>query len=138
MQISQRKCDSCSKCCDGWLRGSAYGHHFYPGKPCHFSCNGCTIYADRPVDPCQIYQCEWLTNDEFPVWMRPDLCNVITTKRKKDTIEYYEICETGKKLDSAVLSWFVIWALSNQKNILYQLDGGFNRIGSNEFLQLTI
>lgn len=134
--MAQRTCDGCSKCCEGALRGHAYQHNFYPGKPCHFLGEGCSIYADRPKDPCQDYKCEWLASDELPMWMRPDLCNVITTKRVKNGVEYYDIVEAGKKLDSAVLSWFVMWALSTQKNIMYQLDGGFNRIGSAEFLAL--
>ena len=137
MQIPPRKCDSCSKCCDGWLHSSAYGHDFYPGKPCHFSCNGCTIYADRPVDPCQTYQCEWLANDEFPAWMRPNLCNAIVTKREHKGIHYYDLAEAGQTLDATVLSWFVLWALNGKKNIMYRIKGSPTRIGSPEFLTMT-
>jgi len=134
--MTERTCDGCTKCCEGTLHGKAYQHSFYPGKPCHFLSKGCTIYANRPEDPCQIYKCEWLASEELPMWMRPDLCHAITTKRTINNIEYYEILEAGKVLDSAVLSWFILWALNSKKNLAYQIQGGLNKIGSSEFLAL--
>lgn len=136
--MTKRTCDGCSKCCEGVVNGVAHGYDFYPGKPCHFLGKGCTIYADRPVSPCHEYECAWLESDELPMWMRPDMCNVLVTRREKDGIEYFDIREAGKKLDAAVLSWFVIWALKGQRNILYQIDGGLNKIGSNEYLALQL
>jgi len=71
------------------------------------------------------------------MWMRPDLCHAITTLKMQDGIEYYEVLEAGKQLDSAVLSWFIMWALNNKHNLLYEVQGGKNRIGSIDFLALT-
>jgi hypothetical protein len=50
------------------------------------------------------------------------------------TIEVYDMSECGVKVDSTVLSFLIIWALNNKKNLRYRVDGGINRIGSPEFL----
>lgn len=133
-----RSCDECSKCCEGWFAGTAHGHSFYPGKPCHFLGKGCTIYENRPEKPCKTFNCEWLVNNELPAWMRPDMCNAILKKRTHEGIEFYDLVEAGQKLDSAVLSWFIIWSLNNHKNLNYSINGGRNKIGAPEFLALQI
>ena len=132
--MSNRSCDGCAKCCEGWLRGEAYGHAFYPGRPCFFLNKKCSIYDNRPKDPCRSFKCAWLDSDTFPYWMKPDLVNAIITRRTVNNIEYYEICEAGGTLDSVTLNWLIQWALNNKKNILYSINGGANRIGSDEFL----
>lgn len=133
-----RTCDGCSECCKGWLIGSALGHSFYPGKPCHFLQKSCSIYEERPEDPCRSYKCHWLAENDLPMWMRPDLCGAVITRRQHGEIEYFEIVECGKKLDSSVLSWIVLWALNNSKNIKYQIDRGWNRIGNKQFLEAPL
>lgn len=133
-----RTCDGCAECCKGWLSGNSYGHDFYPGKPCFFLQKSCSIYEKRPDDPCKSYRCHWLSSNDLPMWMRPDLSNALVTYRKYDNVEYFEILECGKKMDSSVLSWFIIWALNNQKNIKYQISGGFNKIGTEEFMNAPV
>lgn len=70
--------------------------------------------------------------------MRPDLSNALVTKRIHENIEYFEIIECGQKMDSSVLSWFIVWALNNVKNLKYQIDGGFTKIGTEEFMKASI
>jgi hypothetical protein len=41
-------------------------------------------------------------------------------------------------MDSKVLSWLVIWALNNGKNLKYQIDGGWSRIGAKEFMEARL
>jgi hypothetical protein len=60
--------------------------------------------------------------------MRPDLSKVIVTIRMQDNEEWVVVHEAGQKIDSAVLSWILIWAKNNHKNIKYQVDGGWNWI----------
>jgi len=134
----KRTCDGCSECCKGWLHGSAMSHNFYPGKPCYFLQKTCSIYENRPIDPCKSYKCHWLNTDDLPMWMRPDLSNALVTLRVFNNIEFYEILECGQKMDSSVLSWFIVWALNNGKNLKYQIDGGFTKIGNKEFMNAPI
>lgn len=72
------------------------------------------------------------------MWMRPDMSKIIVTKRSVQNIEFFEAIECGDKMDSSVLSYLTIWALNNNKNIKYQVGGGWNKIGSKEFLEAQI
>lgn len=130
----KRTCDGCAECCKGWLRGQAYNHDFYPGKPCFFLQKTCSIYENRPKNPCETYKCHWLNSDDMPMWMRPDMIKAVVTERNLDGIQYFDIKECGEKLDSTVLSWLVLWALNTNKNIRYEIDGGWTNIGSKDFL----
>jgi hypothetical protein len=135
---ADRQCDTCSECCKGWLFGNAYGHDFYPGKQCFYLQDKCTIYETRPVSPCSAYKCHWLETEDLPVWMRPDLSKVIVTHREVKGFWFYDITECGQTIRSDVLSWMTMWALNNGKNIRYQVNGGFNKIGSKQFLEASI
>ena len=129
-----RSCDGCTKCCDGWLHGEAYGHKFYPGRKCHFvTCNGCSIYEKRPEIPCRTFRCVWLDDQNVPEWMKPSLSNVLITQRTIKNIKYLEVFETGQKIDSSALSWLIQYCLSKKINVKYQVDGGWNWVGSSEF-----
>lgn len=132
-----RHCDGCKKCCEGWLAGTAHNIDFYPGKPCHFLSNkrGCTIYNNRPDEPCKSYQCEWTVNSNIPEWMKPDEINVIITRRSVNGIEFWDVMEAGSKLDVSVLNWLYIYCINNQQNSVYRINGGFNYIGTDEFIQ---
>ena len=135
----KRTCDSCTACCQGHLTGNAHGHNFQPGKPCFFvGEKSCSIYSDRPAEPCKSFKCEWLASDYLPMWMRPDLSKVIVVRRLKDNEEWIEIKEAGQKLDSAVLSWMTIWAANNNKNLRYQVDGGWNWVKFNQTTQNAV
>lgn len=137
IKAEPRTCGTCTKCCEGWLHGSAYGKPFWRGRPCHYFSGGkCSIYGQHPEDPCKSFRCQWLSNEEVPGWMKPDEVSAILVKRRKDNIDYLEITEAGEKLRSEVLSWAVMHALRNKLNLHYFIDGGSNRIGSPEFLAL--
>lgn len=133
LRVKKRQCGDCTKCCEGWLEADIYGHKMFPGQSCHFlekGCNGCTIYSQRPQDPCKEYSCEWLDNSEnFPEWLKPSNSGVIITKRippEGEEHAIYHVVETGKKMDSSVLNWLIHWALKNQVNIQYQIEGKFH------------
>jgi len=132
-----RNCEGCTMCCQGWLHGSAYEHTFYSGKPCHFVCEkGCSIYNERPEDPCKSYTCAWLNDLNFPEWFKPNLSKVICTWRQWKPENYYlEVSECGEKIDSKILSWLFMKYVNNLYNFKYQLDGGWNYVGQQEFLE---
>ena len=111
--MDKRQCGSCTKCCEGYLEGSVLGHSFFPGKPCHFVTigQGCTQYAKRPKDPCQVYKCSWVTDMELPEWMKPDKINAIVDVRDINGIAYLQVHETGGILRSDVLSWLIKYVL---------------------------
>lgn len=133
-----RQCGDCTKCCEGYLVGEALGKTFFRGKPCHFVAigTGCTVYAKRPKDPCVTYKCQWLVNSDIPEYMKPSLIDTIIDKRKtKSGIEYLNVIEAGTTLSAGVLSNLLMYALGNKINISWEIEGGKNWIGSEEFLQ---
>jgi len=95
--------------------------------------NGCAIYKDRPEDPCKTYKCEWLVNNKIPYWMKPDKANIIITARKNELFEYLSVEETGSVISAKILNWLILYALSNQINLEYNVEGGTSRIGEIDF-----
>jgi hypothetical protein len=136
--MDKRACGTCTKCCEGYLAGEALGHTFFQGKPCHFIAigKGCSVYAKRPKDPCQSYKCEWLTNVNIPEWMKPNDIDAIIDMRKIEGIEYLSIKEAGSPMQARVLSWIFQYALNNNLNIKWEIDGGINWVGSPDFIAL--
>jgi len=70
--------------------------------------------------------------------MKPDLVNIIIVKREVENIIFYEVVEAGSTMDSKTLNWLVQWAINTGNNIVYQIQGGPNRFGSQEFLKANI
>ena len=67
--------------------------------------------------------------------MRPDLSKVILTRETINGIPYVSIKEAGQKIDSSILNWiFTQYAEDKFENIRYQIDGGWNWMGSQEFV----
>jgi hypothetical protein len=133
----KRECGECNICCKGWLKGEAYGHKFYPSQPCFFLGKNCTIHEIRP-DVCKKFNCEWLKNDNFPEWMKPNISNVIIAPRVQNNILYYIAIETGKKIDIIVLNWLIQEILKRGLNLYYYIEGVGYKIGSQDFIDLKI
>jgi len=134
-----RQCGTCTACCEGWLEGEAYGYNFFSGKMCHYKGeNNCTIYKNRPEEPCKTYKCEWLVNHSIPEWMKPSLSKVIITKRLKKGITYLEVIEAGQKIDSTVLNWLFVEHLKGTiPNLAYKVNNGQNYLGSQDFIEMV-
>ena len=134
-----RSCDGCNACCEGWLYGEAHGHKFWAGNKCHFldtQNKRCSIYADRPNEPCKSFKCTWLTNENVPEWLKPNQSKVILVDSNRNGISYLSVTEAGQKLDAEILSWiFINFARGNIVNVAYQVSGGWNYIGSNDFIK---
>lgn len=140
-----RECGSCTKCC-GWLIGEAHGHKFWPGRKCHFvTSSGCSIYEKRPERPCKSFKCVWLGDDNFPIsvdtipmWMKPDQTDIIMIWKPNEDpdLSYIQVIEAGSFMKADVLSWIIHYALNNNLNISYQVNGGWNKIGNQKFLGL--
>lgn len=130
-----RDCNGCVACCEGWLTGESHGHYFQPGRPCFFKCeSGCSIYEERPQDPCKNFNCEWLCNMEIPEWMKPNLSKVIITRFPWKNGFYLTITEAGQKIDSVVLNWLFHYHYTTNIPIKVQVSGGWMNYGTKEFL----
>tara|TARA_R110000803_G_scaffold34061_1_gene74514 strand:- start:61 stop:495 length:435 start_codon:yes stop_codon:yes gene_type:complete len=139
----KRECGSCSTCCEGWVHGEAHGYPFYPGRPCHFmkktSKGGCSIYKNRPQDPCKLFKCGWLENPKlFPEWLKPELSKLIIVSEIKEGHQYYIFKNCGEELSAKFLDWIVVFSLTNKKNVIYYLEGRLRKLGSPQFCSLDI
>ena len=138
LPVINRSCGECRKCCEGWLSGDIYGKPMFKGQACHYlGGDGCTIYEQRPEDPCKSYTCSWLDSDIFPMWLKPSMTDVIISRRRVAAdvnILYYAIMEAGSKIDSVVLNWLIQWAMSSGNNMHYEVSGKSYMIGTKEFV----
>lgn len=137
---SKRECEDCTSCCEGWLSGSVNGRSFYPGKPCHFARpgEGCTVYEDRPQDPCISFNCLWKTDMDVPEWMKPSLSKTILTYRltKFNKIKYLALVPAGADITTEVLSWFITWTAERGENIVWYLkNGSIQFLGDPDFCE---
>lgn len=136
--VMEKSCSGCTACCSGTLSGEAHGRHFWKGRPCHYvTTSGCSIYEQRPENPCKTFECGYLKFDWMPHWMRPDQSGVIFVLREtqKSKTLYIEVSEYIGKMKPEVMSFIFISYVSGAfQNITYQVDGGWNRVGSKEFL----
>lgn len=152
----KKECGECSACCSGALSGTAHGHHFFKGRPCFFlKQTGCSIYENRPENPCVNYKCSYLAEAFFPEWMRPDKCGYIATPRvhrylervkegdqerdEERFIAYVQLVEYEGPTTAKVLWWFVEKHLEGAiPNLLIEIEGGYHRMGSLEFLKAKL
>lgn len=128
--IPERQCGDCQACCEGWLHANIYGEFMYPGKPCHFiGDKGCSIYKNRPEDPCKNYKCMWLEDNTIPGHFKPNKIGTILTKRRIKGINYIEASDAGKKIDSSLLAWL----MNSGANFTYSIERQPHWFGSHEF-----
>jgi Fe-S-cluster containining protein len=139
---SDRKCEECTMCCQGWLKADIYGHTLLPGSPCHFLGKTCTIYKDRP-NVCREYKCVWLedSNYSIPEWMKPSLSNVIISRRrwgKNNEHIYWIVLECGKTMRAEILHWIINFCDVNRIDLEYQFNDQIHRRGCAEFKEYCI
>lgn len=157
--VISRECGECTACCEGWLGGVIRGHEMDRNKPCHFlGCKNtrCTIYEERPEEPCRNFNCVWLKNNDVPEWMKPSLSKVIIKEcvyemqmrqagfgsgsyllenaaTQTNRGKFWYVVEAGETISGPVLSWLVQFALKREIPILYQVNGVREAIGPPEF-----
>lgn len=141
--VDGRSCQDCTKCCEGHLRADIKGNFMGVKddgtvQPCIFVSrgSGCNDYENRPINPCRVFKCDWLTNEQMPESFKPNRSNAIFTTRTVNGIEYMKLIEAGRKLDSEVLSWAIEYALMNNINFSWRVLDNIFWIGSEEFNEM--
>ena len=132
--IIKKSCGSCTKCCEGWLAADIKGHNMYPGKPCFFVeiDKGCTIYKDRPKDPCVEFSCGWKEIEDMPDEFKPEKSGVIVVSKNRLN-GYIVLTKAPNNPTPQLLSWAIIYAKSKNKNILWYVDNKSWWLGDEEF-----
>jgi len=131
-----KKCGECTKCCDGWLHANIKGQVLSPGNGCMFLTinpeGSCSIHNERPIKPCQIFSCIWLTND-MPEELKPSISGVIAMNNKVDGIPYVFLVNAPNYPNKQLVNWF---KEHNRYNNLLYFDTSDNLVyfGDNKFM----
>jgi hypothetical protein len=135
----KRECGECTRCCEGWLTGTIRGHDMCPGTKCHFLVKDrCSIYADRPQEPCRVFNCGWLQNADVPDWLYPLISKVIIKERfwgENNDKKWWQLTDCGQSIDAATLAWFAEHNNKTGISMSYFCEetGAVHAIGSPEF-----
>lgn len=91
------------------------GHRMDLNNPCFFLKGigqGCADYDNRPTDPCKIFRCGWLQDDDdtIPEWMQPNISNVIILMRWVDDKKVLKLRQCGEPVNGKTIAWFFDWA----------------------------
>lgn len=139
-----RVCGTCTECCGGALALNVYGQEVSPGTPCRFmvKCGGCSIYEDRPVEPCSTYKCLWLSNEDVPDWLKPEVSGAIFDIRNIGTATCLFLSPCGENLidngyvkylegyDLDIISWGIEYAKSKNLDFAWYFRGKYFYVGS--------
>ncbi|MEJ2385707.1 MAG: hypothetical protein P8Y54_15225 [Xanthomonadales bacterium] len=128
--MNQRTCGPCTACCQGWL--SSKKLDMRPGQACrHLAKSGCSIYPDRPEEPCVRFVCGWLQDAEtYPDKLRPDRSGVIMlTDRKWHNWDVIRAVPAGREVPRETLPFLRQLAERTGKPVLFyerlESDGEF-------------
>lgn len=132
-----RSCGSCTACCDGWLRIEVAGHKVDRGHPCPFSSgHHCTIYEERPKDPCGAFTCGWLAaNSPLPEWMRPDQASMILlpAELRWNKLPVDVAVAVGNAPKAKALAWLKSFCQARGRPLLYQASDEWFAFGPPDF-----
>lgn len=136
LEVLNKSCGDCTKCCDGWLTANINGHEILEGKPCFFVKNGgCSIYESRPQDPCVNFKCEWLINPYLDESLKPINSNIIIIRRNIGNISYLVARYAGDHVSADYLGKIISYCQKHSKNLLWEMKDSRGWIGSTEFCQ---
>ena len=128
---TERSCQPCTGCCDGWLQIRVNGTEAYPGCPCpHSTGSGCDDYANRPVDPCVKFICGWRREDSpLPDWMKPSNCKAIVLFHQHEWrgLPVDVAVPIGRRIPPRTLNYLKEFAEKNGRPLLYseqKVEGG--------------
>lgn len=144
-----RECGDCTMCCEGFLPANIHGYEMKPGMPCHFvqqkTCNGCTIYENRP-DVCKKYECLWKTSPAaVPEWMKPNRSDVIlsvkvVTDDDGEQHEFVQVREGHNTIRGDVLNWVLRLGFNGDGvvNLEYEVGRHWYFYGNSKWIRYMI
>jgi len=111
--MTERHCNSCTACCEGWIEAKINGKRLLPTAACkHCTNQGCAIYEDRPYDPCVKFKCGWLKEPGLlPEKMSPVECGaIILFDRKWQGSTCICALPTGTTVPADTLEWLMAYS----------------------------
>ena len=127
-----RQCQPCTACCDGWVQMNIRGADVYPGCACpHSTGKGCNDYANRPIDPCDNFNCGWvIPNSPLPEWMKPCDAKVVVlfNKFQWQGLPVDLATPVGKRIPPRALNWLKQFAEQQGRPLVYLEQDGDGRL----------
>lgn len=124
--MSKRQCQPCTACCDGWVQIKVKGCEAYPGHPCpHSTGRGCDDYENRPVDPCQRFECAWVKEKSYlPEGFKPNECGALVLDGilKWEGLTVDLAVPVGREIPQETLNWLMQFAEKNMRPLIYQMQ----------------
>lgn len=103
----------------------------YPGNPCpHSTGKGCDDYENRPLDPCDNFNCGWvIPNSPLPEWMKPSNGKVIVifNKLRWNGVSVDLAVPVGKRIPPRSLEWLKKFSEKHMRPLIYMeqiVEGG--------------
>lgn len=119
-----RECQPCTACCDGWVQIKVKGCEAYPGKPCpHSTGSGCDDYANRPVNPCQKFECAWVKKgSHLPEELKPSEAGVLVIDNvlQWQGLKVDLAVPVGREIPEKTLLWLMQYAEKTMRPLIYQ------------------
>ena len=116
----KKECGTCTKCCDGTVAGVIKGHKMFPGKPCFFlGDNGCNDYKNRPIFPCRMYQCLWLSDESVPDFVKPENSKAILDIEEFENVKYLRINKGAEKYNESLIEYAKDYANKNNLTLIW-------------------
>lgn len=133
--ITKKECGTCTKCCEGWLKGNIRGHEMYLGKPCFFLeiGKGCGDYVNRPENPCKGFECAWLDIEEMPDKFKPEITGVIAYLNPNNGNPSFFLEKAPNSPKADFLSWIIVYARSRNLNIVWPTEDSVWWLGNDDF-----
>lgn len=131
---NKKTCGDCTKCCEGFLQSNIEGHAVTIGQPCFFldQLKGCTIYKDRPHDPCVTFNCAWLEDKRMPDEYKPNNCGVMIRKGMLHDMEFFFLIPAPKNPSNEMIEWAKEYY--KKDNLHYCTEDIAYAFGSKEFM----
>jgi hypothetical protein len=118
-----RECQPCTACCDGWVKMDIKGVPVYPGSACpHSTKQGCDDYDNRPVNPCDYFNCGWIMKESpLPDWMKPNNSKVMIIFDKLQWLGMSVdlAVPVGKRIPPRSLNWLKQFSEQYNRPLLY-------------------
>jgi hypothetical protein len=99
------------------------GADVYPGCACpHSTGKGCNDYANRPIDPCDNFNCGWvIPNSPLPAWMKPNEAKVMVLFNKLQWrgLPVDLAVPVGKRIPPRALNWLKQFAEQQGRPLVY-------------------
>ncbi|QTR52642.1 hypothetical protein [Thiothrix unzii] len=127
-----RQCQPCTACCDGWVQMNIRGADVYPGCACpHSTGKGCNDYANRPIDPCDNFNCGWvIPSSPLPEWMKPRDAKVVVlfNKFQWQGLPVDLATPVGKRIPPRALNWLKQFAEQQGRPLVYLEQDGDGKL----------